>query len=102
MAGIVVTAWALGTMGRTRRAYVDALIERGERIEREAAQQVALAASDERARIAREMHDVVAHGLTVMVVQADGARYAAAASPDAATDTPAWPPSDLPAVGSCV
>ncbi len=87
MAGIVVTAWALGTLGRTRRAYVDALIERGERIEREAAQQVALAASDERARIAREMHDVVAHGLTVMVVQADGARYAAAASPDAATDT---------------
>ncbi len=85
MAGIVVTAWALGTQGRTRRAYVDALIERGERIEREAAQQVALAASDERARIAREMHDVVAHGLTVMVVQADGARYAAPSDPALAT-----------------
>jgi len=81
---IVVTAWALGTLGRVRRAYVDTLVERGLRIEREAAQQVELAALDERARIAREMHDVVAHGLTVMVVQADGARYAAAKDPAAA------------------
>jgi signal transduction histidine kinase len=69
---IVVTAWALGTLGRTRRAYVDALVERGQRIEREAAQQVELAALDERARIAREMHDVVAHGLTVMVGRPTG------------------------------
>jgi signal transduction histidine kinase len=84
MAGIVVTAWALGTQARTRRAYVDALVERGERIELEAAQQIELAALDERARIAREMHDVVAHGLSVMVVQADGARYAAARDPGAA------------------
>lgn len=81
---IVVAAWALGTLGRTRLAYVEALIERSERVEREAAQQVALAASAERARIAREMHDVVAHGLTTIVVQADGARYAAAAHPEAA------------------
>jgi len=81
---IVITAWALGTLGRVRRAYVDTLVERGLRIEREAAQQVELAALDERARIAREMHDVVAHGLTVMVVQADGARYAAAQDPGAA------------------
>ncbi len=81
---VVVTAWALGTLGRVRRAYVDTLVERGERIEREAAQQVELAALDERARIAREMHDVVAHGLTVMVVQADGARYAAGKDPAAA------------------
>lgn len=83
----VVTGWALGTLGRTRAAYVDALVERGERIRHEAEQQVALAASDERARIAREMHDVVAHGLTVMVVQADGARYAAQHDPGVATET---------------
>lgn len=81
---IVVAAWALGTLGRTRLAYVQALIERSERVEREAAQQVALAASAERARIAREMHDVVAHGLTTIVVQADGARYAAAQQPEVA------------------
>jgi signal transduction histidine kinase len=84
IATIVVSAWALGTLGRTRHAYVDALVERGERIEREAAQQVALAASEERSRIAREMHDVVAHGLSVIVVQADGARYAARSDPAAA------------------
>ncbi|MFC4783258.1 sensor histidine kinase [Nocardioides sp. MAHUQ-72] len=85
IATIVVTAWALGTLGRTRSAYVDALVERGQRIELEAAQQVELAASAERARIAREMHDVVAHGLSVIVVQADGARYAAPHDPVAAT-----------------
>lgn len=77
----VVVAWALGTLGRTRQAYVDALVERGERLEREAAQQAALAAIEERHRIAREMHDVVAHSLTTMVVQADGARAAGAHDP---------------------
>ena len=87
IATIVVAAWALGTLGRVRSAYVDALVERSRRIERETAQQVELAASEERARIAREMHDVVAHGLSVMVVQADGARYAAERDPDAATRT---------------
>ena len=78
---IVVVAWALGTLGRTRQAYVDALVERGERLERDAAQQAALAAIEERHRIAREMHDVVAHGLTTIVVQADGARAAAVHDP---------------------
>ena len=87
IATIVVSAWALGALARTRRAYVDALVERGERIQREAAQQIALAASDERARIAREMHDVVAHGLSMIVVQADGARYAAQRDPEVATRT---------------
>lgn len=84
MSAIVSAAWALGTLGRTRAAYVDSLVERGERLERESAQQVQLAAQDERARIAREMHDVVAHGLSVIVVQADGARYAATKDPERA------------------
>ena len=83
----MVAAWALGTLGRVRSAYVDALVERSIRVERETAQQVELAASEERARIAREMHDVVAHGLSVMVVQADGARYAAERDPAVATRT---------------
>ncbi len=87
IATIVVTAWALGTLGRVRDAYVEALVERSLRIERETAQQVELAASEERARIAREMHDVVAHGLSVMVVQADGARYAAERDPAVAATT---------------
>ncbi len=87
LSGIVVTAWALGTLGRTRAAYVDSLVERADRIRRDAEQRVALAAADERARIAREMHDVVAHGLSVIVVQADGARYAAARDPEVAVET---------------
>jgi signal transduction histidine kinase len=82
---LVIAPWALGTLVRTRRAYVAELIDRGERLEREAAQQAELAASEERARIAREMHDIVSHGLSVMVVQADGARYASATDPQAAT-----------------
>ena len=84
---LVVAAWALGTLARTRAAYVDALVERHERLQREAAQQVELAAGEERARIAREMHDVVAHGLSVIVVQADGARYAAEHDPPVAAKT---------------
>ncbi|SDC85670.1 sensor histidine kinase [Nocardioides lianchengensis] len=87
VAAIVATAWALGTLGRTRAAYVATLVERGEQIRREAEQQVELAAGEERARIAREMHDVVAHGLSVIVVQADGARYAAEHDPTIATRT---------------
>jgi len=50
----------------------------------EAAAATALAASDERARIAREMHDVVAHTLSVVVAQADGGRFAAKKDPAAA------------------
>lgn len=87
VSAFVVTAWALGTLGRTRAAYVAALVDRAERVRVEAEQRVELAAAGERSRIAREMHDVVAHGLTVMVVQADGARYAAARDPQVATET---------------
>lgn len=81
---IVLAAWALGTLGRTRSAYVDALVERNRQLHREAEQRARLAAVEERTRIAREMHDVVAHGLSVIVVQADGARYAAADDPTVA------------------
>ncbi len=84
---IVVVAWALGTVSRVREAYVAAILEQGERRVVEAEQRVLLAAGSERARIAREMHDVVAHGLSVIVVQADGARYAAARDPDVAVRT---------------
>lgn len=84
---IVVTAWALGTQARVREAYERTLLERGERLAAEAEQRALTAAADERARIAREMHDVVAHGLSVIVVQADGARYAAEQRPETAVET---------------
>lgn len=84
---IVTAAWALGLAARSRERYVAALVARAEQAERTAEREVELAARDERSRIAREMHDVVAHGLSVIVVQADGARYAAAKDPSVAVDT---------------
>ena len=83
---IAVSAWALGIAGRQRDAHIAGLVERALQLERMAERDVALATQDERARIAREMHDVVAHGLSVMVVQADGARYAAPKDPQVAVD----------------
>jgi signal transduction histidine kinase len=81
---VVVAAWALGDARRLRRVYVAGLVDRAERAERERDQRARLAVVEERARIAREMHDVVAHNLSVIVVQADGGRYAATTDPDAA------------------
>jgi signal transduction histidine kinase len=87
IAAIVTASWALGFAAQQRERYVAGLVERAEQAERMAEREVELAARDERARIAREMHDVVAHGLSVIVVQADGARYAAAKDPDVAVGT---------------
>ena len=79
--GLVLAAWTLGDLRRLRLAHVAALEERAERLEREREAQARLAAAAERARIARELHDVVAHSLSVIIAQADGGRYAAVAEP---------------------
>ncbi|MBN6055939.1 sensor histidine kinase [Nonomuraea sp. RK-328] len=71
----VVTTWLTGLYANTRRRFLEGLEERAERAERERDQQARLAATAERTRIARELHDVVAHNVSVMVVQADGAGY---------------------------
>lgn len=73
----VGVAWVLGDVVRRRRAVVSRLREQNEALARDQAQREALAASGERASIAREMHDIVAHSLAVVVVQADGGAYAA-------------------------
>ncbi|MEV4740554.1 sensor histidine kinase [Streptomyces sp. NPDC049555] len=77
-------AWVLGDSMRTRRAYWAQVEERAKRLEKEREQQARMAVTAERARIARELHDVVAHNVSVMVVQADGAAYVLDASPDQA------------------
>ncbi|MEU0302339.1 sensor histidine kinase [Streptomyces sp. NPDC006175] len=79
-----VLAWVLGDSIRTRRAYFSQLEERAARLEREREAQSKVAVAAERARIARELHDVVAHNVSVMVVQADGAAYVMDSSPDQA------------------
>ncbi|MCX4818461.1 sensor histidine kinase [Streptomyces sp. NBC_01142] len=79
-----VLAWVLGDSIRTRRAYFAQLEERATRLEREREAQSKVAVAAERARIARELHDVVAHNVSVMVVQADGAAYVLDAAPDQA------------------
>lgn len=72
-------SYTLGTLKRTRLAAVET--------ERQASVAAALAASEqERTRIARDMHDVVAHSLAVVIAQADGARYAAATQPEVAAE----------------
>lgn len=82
--GLGVAAGAIGVTIRERRALVASMHERAARLERERDQEGEIAAAAERARIAREMHDIVSHNLTVMIGLADGASYALQESPDAA------------------
>src|SRR4029453_1537124 len=68
-----VAAWLGGAHGRTRRLYVAQLQDRADRAEREREERVRSATAQERARIARELHDAVAHAMSVIVVQAEAA-----------------------------
>ncbi|GGI09789.1 sensor histidine kinase [Isoptericola cucumis] len=79
-----LAVWAFALVRRSRRVAMDALRDRAHRLEIERDQQARIGAAAERARIAREMHDIVAHSLSIVVAQADGGRYAAAADPPAA------------------
>ena len=80
--GLGVAAGGLGVSIRQRRALVASLHERAARLEFERDQEGRLGAAAERARIAREMHDIVSHNLTVMIGLADGATYALHDAPE--------------------
>jgi signal transduction histidine kinase len=80
-AGCALLAWVLGDSMRYRRGYYAGLEDKAARLEAERHAQAKIAAAAERARIARELHDIVAHHVSVMVVQADGARYALRTDP---------------------
>jgi signal transduction histidine kinase len=79
-------AWMIGDSVRTRRQYIAALEERAERLERERAAEAARAVAEEQARIARELHDVIAHNVSVMVVQAAAGNDVFDSRPDRARD----------------
>jgi signal transduction histidine kinase len=79
-------AWLIGDNLRVRRAYTRQLEDRAVQLEREQEEQAALAVAQERSRIARELHDVVAHHVSVMVVQAAAARRVAERDPAAAQE----------------
>ncbi|WP_308469867.1 sensor histidine kinase [Kineococcus rubinsiae] len=81
-----LASWALGSFQRVRRQYVEQLAERARLLEVERENESRLAVTGERQRIAREMHDVVAHSLSVIIAQADGGRYAARTDPAVGVD----------------
>lgn len=71
----------LGSLARQRRQRIDALSDRAVQLTRERDAREQIAAAEERARIAREMHDIISHSLGTMVVMADGAAQTAEADP---------------------
>jgi signal transduction histidine kinase len=86
LTGLATAAGVLGISIRQHRALLASLQEKAARLEIERDQEGRLGAAAERARIAREMHDIVAHNLSVMIALADGATYAMDSSPQRAID----------------
>ena len=81
LTGMAAAALFAGVVVRALRSQMDWLAERAARLEFERDQQTVLAAAAERARIAREMHDVVSHNIQVMVTLADAATVAQRSDP---------------------
>jgi signal transduction histidine kinase len=86
LSGLATAAGVLGVSIRQRRALLVSLQEKAARLEFERDQEGRLGAAAERARIAREMHDIVAHNLSVIIALADGATYAMDTSPERAAE----------------
>ncbi|MGJ7442755.1 sensor histidine kinase [Aquipuribacter sp. MA13-6] len=80
----MIGATLAGYLRRIVRVRDEAAVERARRLEVERDSAATVAAEQERRRIARDLHDVIAHSLTVIVAQADGGRYAARTDPEAA------------------
>ncbi|MEV0398784.1 histidine kinase [Actinoallomurus sp. NPDC050550] len=83
---VAAGAVVLGVAVRLRRDHLAMLLDRADRLAIERDQEARLAAAAERSRIAREMHDIIAHNLSVMIGLADGARYAIPKSPEHAEE----------------
>ena len=83
---VLIAIWVMGSAMRARRAQAEALESRAALLESERESKARLAVADERARIARELHDVVTHSVSLMVVQAGAARRVLETSPDQAKE----------------
>lgn len=81
---ILLLCWLFGEWLGARRAYHAEVENRMRRLEFERDQQARLAVAEERNRIAREIHDVLAHSVSVMITQADGAAYVLRGKPELA------------------
>ncbi|MDI6101540.1 sensor histidine kinase [Actinoplanes sp. NEAU-A12] len=81
---VVLASWGLARLRQVRLAYFDLLEERARRAEADREGRARVTVIQERARIAREMHDIVAHSLAVIVTQAQGGELVAAKSPERA------------------
>lgn len=82
----LLLAVLIGVNVGNRKRYLEALIDRAAQLARERDQQAQLATAAERSRIAREMHDIISHSLTVMVTLADGSAALTAAAPERSAD----------------
>ncbi len=81
---LVFLGWYLGRRIKSRREYLALLEERAEYLERERAAEAQQAVDEERTRIARELHDLVAHRVSMITVQAGAAQTVAASDPQRA------------------
>ena len=83
VSALVAASWVLGYAIRTRRAYIAELKARAARLEAEEGERAARAVVDERLRIARELHDVIGHSISLITVQAEAATRSVRTNPDA-------------------
>lgn len=84
---VTVAVWALGAYAQTRRRYTEGLAQRAAQLERERDQLARIAVHEERASIARELHDIVAHSVSVMLIGVRGARDVVRTQPEVAEET---------------
>jgi signal transduction histidine kinase len=80
---LVAASWVLGYALRTRRDYVAELKDRAARLEAAEGERAARAVVDERLRIARELHDVIGHSISLIAIQSEAAGRCARSDPDA-------------------
>jgi signal transduction histidine kinase len=83
---VLVAAWAIGDNVRGRHAYLRRVQAREAAIEEEQQERARVAVAEERARIARELHDVISHNVSVMVLQAAAGADVFATHPERARE----------------